>query len=72
VTKTEPSRKTDSFPSTDSANEKPWTLGLLKPYQFPFPFYHFFFLINFIGVLLIYNVVLVSAVQQSESVMHIH
>ena len=31
-----------------------------------------YFKINFIGVKLIYNVVLVSAVQQSESVMHIH
>ena len=31
-----------------------------------------YFKINFIGVQLIYNVVLVSAVQQSESVMHIH
>ena len=32
----------------------------------------FFFKLIFIGVWLIYNVVLVSAVQQSESVIHIH
>ena len=32
----------------------------------------FFFFLIFIGVQLIYNVVLVSGVQQSESVMHIH
>ena len=31
-----------------------------------------YFKINFIGVKLIYNVVLVSAVQQSESVIHIY
>ena len=30
------------------------------------------FFFNFIGVQLIYNIVLVSAVQQSESVIHIH
>ena len=32
----------------------------------------YFFKLIFIGVYLIYNVVLVSAVQQSESVIHIH
>ena len=31
-----------------------------------------FSLINFIGVYLIYNVVLVSAIQQSDSVIHVH
>ena len=32
----------------------------------------YFFKLIFIGVQLIYNVVLVSAVQQSESVIHLH
>ena len=35
------------------------------------PFFFFFFSLVFIGVELIYNVVLVPAVQQSESVIHI-
>ena len=34
--------------------------------------YILFFKLIFIGVQLIYNVVLVSAVQQSESVIHLH
>ena len=33
---------------------------------------YIFFKLTFIGIWLIYNVVLVSAVQQSESVVHIH
>ena len=32
----------------------------------------FFFFLNFIGLQLIYNVVLVSGIQQSDSVIHIH
>ena len=32
----------------------------------------FFFFLIFIGILLIYNVVLLSGVQQSEFVIHIH
>ena len=32
----------------------------------------YFFFIIFVGVSLIYNVVLVSSVQQSESIIHIH
>ena len=35
-------------------------------------YFSFFFKLIFIGIQLIYNVVLVSAVQQSESVIHIH
>lgn len=62
MTKTAPEEKTDFFSSTDSVNEKPpWTL--LSPINF-FPFYRFF-KNNFYWVLLIYNAVLVSAVQQS-------
>ena len=43
-------------------------------YDFVCPSYskRLFFKINFLGVYLLYNVVLVSTVQQSESAVHVH
>ena len=49
-----------------------WTFGLL--YDIVYLFYSFncqvFVVIFFIGVWLIYNIVLVSSIQQSDSVIH--
>ena len=50
----------ETFPSLSMALNIFFALGL------------FFLKLIFIGVQLIYNVVLVSALQQSESVIHIH
>ena len=49
------------------------SLDMFSHSRFPSsPFYFFLIFKNFIGVLLLYGVVLVSAVQQSESAIRIH
>ena len=61
-----------SIPISHGPPHRPLDVLCVTPIPLFFQRVFIYFLINFIGVQLIYNVVLVSVVQQSESVMHTH